>query len=439
MPKKQNNKNTKRSKKSRAANGAAAAAMSVGKAIAKSLLVAAGTKVGGALGGPVGAALGGTAAAKFSRIVGSGDYVAGDMPRTNSLFKNEPSSSASFAENVKTVRVRRREFVKNVFARPGGFHVDSVVAQPGLTEPFPYLSNLARCYTKYRFNGLVYEFVSNVSPYSTTSAMGSMVLAFDPNQGNDHPTNKVAMENLMGSVSARPDRNVVFGVECARAEQPFQYYFIRAGDTLNTATVAEDYGRFYIAQSSLPSTSYPEGSLLGELWVTYDVELLDPRLPYLESGVYSQTGLTGSVQFSNLTQLVNDNVNSSGILYDVGQDPGTGAIVLTNVPDGSIVVMEIVITSTQIVTLAYTKVGVVDYPIYTTYQSGLDITYSATRSSSTSGTSIMCYAFQVKGDHLGHDAPQIGLDFTGGVAAPVYLTLNMYTLGQGQSFRSNGS
>lgn len=431
--------NAKKSK-STSNQSAGKIAADVGRAIAKSLIVSAGTKAGGAVGGPVGAMLGGTIASKLSRIIGAGDYVTGDRPVSNSLFKSTSSTSAAFGEASRSMRFRRREFIKNVSAVPDTFSVDVVVVQPGLTEPFPYLSNLARCFTKYKLHGLVYEFVSNVSPYSTTAAMGSLVMAFDPNQGNATPSNKVAMENLFGSASARPDRNMVYGVECKSSDQPFQQYFVRSGDTPWQTDAVEDFGRFFLAQSQLPSSSYPDGSLLGELWVTYDIELIEPRLPTLESGTFAFCGIgAAGLYVASFSDLSSPRYNKNGLLFDtylIGND-----VVLHNVPIGSVCVMVLTINSTSAYVPTFTGDGVVDYPYFSTTQTGTTVTYASTYiTTGYQSRNCAMFAFTVTGNASMSVSPRIDVNFgaSGAVPGQQEVSLYIYTLGQSQPFRSDG-
>lgn len=97
------------------------------------------------------------------------------------------------------------------------------------------------------------------------------------------------MENLSGVVSCKPSNSIVFGLECKQSSQPFLEWFVRTGATTYTATSVEDFARVYIALAGLTEDNYPAGSVLGEIWVTYDVELSAPRLPYLLGGYLNDT------------------------------------------------------------------------------------------------------------------------------------------------------
>lgn len=351
MPKVTNN----RSKKNRKAQSKANKKLSwdltrgaSGTSMARSIGQAIGAALGSKVGQPhIGAKLGGTAAAKLSRLIGHGDYEMSDPVVANSLVKGHVPASANFSrDNMGRIRLRKREFIKNVRCSGDDFSIDSIICQPGLTEPFPYLSNIARNFTKYEPHGIVYEFVSLVSPYSSVAQMGSIVMAFNTNQGDASYTNKAAMENTGGAISFRPDKNCVFGVECAEKLRPYKQYFVRSGSTDQTNT-SEDFGRMYIAQSGLPST-YAKGDVLGELWVTYDIEFDVPRMPTDEAGYFNVAGSINAVLVPTSTSA---NSQASGLCYSMWTEVTSGGdslIRFWNVPTGSILVVTASFTDTSL-------------------------------------------------------------------------------------------
>jgi ribosomal protein S6E (S10) len=283
-------KNKKKTKKSRTSKETQELARGIGRAV--------GMAIGSQVGHPVaGSALGGTLAAKLSRVVGRGDYEINPTPAKNSIV-GKASNHPSFGPRADKVRITKREFVRNVIVGDEAWEVNTLVVQPGMYNSFPGLANTARNYKKYKFNGLMYEFVSNTSGYAANPAMGTIILAYVPNADDPPFTNKIAMENTANSISARPDKNIVFGVECDPSLTPYNQYFVRTSDTTLTDNTIEDFGAVSIGLSGIiPSAGgYIEGSVLGELWVTYDIEFDVPALPTLGVGFLSLTAsdVTGS-------------------------------------------------------------------------------------------------------------------------------------------------
>lgn len=240
---------------------------------------------GGAGYGPVGARagklLGGALAKKLAKMVGSGDYYINEPPLANSLLPGSRIRvDAVFAEH-DCHRVTFREYVTDIRSNgTSDFDLRTVVIQPGLAASFPYLSNIATAYETYRFSGLVYEFVSMVSPYAS-SAMGSIMMTSTYNSTSYPPSTRASMENLNGCIAHRPDRSSMYGVECESSLQ--NEWFVRLGDT-RTPNNLEDCGKLYVASAGMDPAQYPSGTVLGELWVSYDVLLFKHRIPLLIPG-----------------------------------------------------------------------------------------------------------------------------------------------------------
>jgi len=275
------------------------------KNVAKTAVRTALTEGGGALGSVVasrlgmnasaGGGVGRTLGAKLSRIIGSGDYVIGNEVAVNALINGSRTGdvNASFASTNDVVRVRHREYIQDVVSGSvaGAFTNLGLAVNPGLAGLFPYLASIAQNFEEYKFNGLVFEFVSTTSPYNSSSAMGSVIMAMEYNPLAPPFTNKQSMENSDFAVSTRFDKNMMYGVECKQFTQ--NAYLVR----YQTATplTAYDTGLFQVAVQ--PASTFPTNSVLGELWVSYDVTLSRPRISParygFSHGMFTGTGSTG--------------------------------------------------------------------------------------------------------------------------------------------------
>jgi len=263
---------------------------------------------------------------------GHGDYMTNfEDVRTNALIKGPVVAKESFGTRVPH-RVRNREFVKNITSvGGGGFSVDRILIQPGLAEPFPLLSALASCFTRFKVNGIIYEFVPLVSDYTTTGQMGAIIMCYDLNVGSPQPGNKTAAENLAGAVSSKPSHGIMMGVECEH--QNYNGYLIRVADTNFVQGTVEDYAQAFICQSGLNSTAYPAGTVVGELWVTYDISFYDMRLPYLTQGFWNSGGSLSNTSAAANPFPTSAGINRTGIFTNVSVSGTT--ISLRDVPIGS--------------------------------------------------------------------------------------------------------
>lgn len=115
-------------------------------------------------------------------------------------------------------------------------------------------------------------------------ALGTVIMATDYNANNPPFSSKREMENYQHAVSGPPTKSMMHAVEVG-SQVPINPYFIRLGEPTekNYDLRFYDYGKFSIATSNnrvqtLPDgTPLPQQGSIGELWVTYEVELYKPK------------------------------------------------------------------------------------------------------------------------------------------------------------------
>jgi hypothetical protein len=271
------------------------------KAIApqlKSMVKAGLHHAGGALGSYAGNKFGNSStgkkvgqnlAARISRLIGSGDYTTNSVA-ANSLMKGGSTTNAlaSFGSTSGGVRIQHREYISDVYA--GAINsfaiIETLPVNPGLSSTFQYLAQIAQNFEEYIFHGLVFEFVSTTSPYLSGGAMGSIVMSMEYDSALAAFTSKPQMENSDFAISARPDTSILYGIECK--DQPLNGRYVRGSGTLTNQPVnLTDIGTMYIGNQN---TTITAGTSLGELWVTYDVELRKPHIAPARWGFYTNTG-----------------------------------------------------------------------------------------------------------------------------------------------------
>lgn len=239
-----------------------------------------GTMAGGQFGVPLsGGRLGSALGARISKLIGSGDYASTGLTAHNTLIRNSVPASISFGD--RTIRITHREYVCDVLAGASApaFNSRQFVVNANYTTTFPYLSGIATQFEKYRFQGLVFEFVSTTTPYALAGAsVGTVVMACQFNTASPDFQTKTQMENVENAISVRMDQNALYGVECKDQVQNW-YYTRHIGTNANASSNVSniyDLCDFSIATVGGGAT---ENAQVGELWVTYDVELTGPRLP----------------------------------------------------------------------------------------------------------------------------------------------------------------
>lgn len=202
-------------------------------------------------------------------LLGAGDY---RVDGTSGLISGQVPTMHN---ESMSIRFSHREYLTDISSSTL-FNISSWEINPGLASTFPFLSSLADSFEKYRFHGLAfyYKSTSAVALNSTNTALGTVCMATNYDITDPIFSTKQQMESTWMATSGPPASSQLHGVECAKKMESIQYHYVRSGDLHEGADKAfYDIGRFNIATIGQQATSN-----IGELWVTYDVELIFPRL-----------------------------------------------------------------------------------------------------------------------------------------------------------------
>lgn len=229
-----------------------------------------------------------------SLISGFGDY----KIKSNTSM-GIGSAVPMFRNNNGRFLFTKREFLKDILGTVD-FTLHQFRLNPGLNETFPWLAQIAKAFEQWTLHGMVFEFVStsssNVLSATASIGLGTVVQAtqYDP---KDRPfISKFEMENYVGANSARPNKNQIHGVECLRGTSPINVLLTRDEEVVTASDLSfYDFGIFNLATVGFPS----DGGVIGELWVSYDIELLKPKISNFLIGdaradFFSLVGATGA-------------------------------------------------------------------------------------------------------------------------------------------------
>ncbi|QMW68715.1 capsid protein [Crucivirus-212] len=215
----------------------------------------------------------------IGKLIGSGDY-ASNQVKANTLMniaQQVPEMHSNKASN--TARICHREYLGDVYTHPttpGAFNLQSYQLNPGIKSSFPWLANIANTsYQKWRPLGIVYEFrsMSADALNSTNTALGSVIMACNYSSVDPLFTTKQQMENSQWGMSSKPSQSMLFGIECAKNQTPLGEMYVNNGSENTIADPRFDnLGVFQIATAG----GQKENVNLGELWVSYDIELIAP-------------------------------------------------------------------------------------------------------------------------------------------------------------------
>lgn len=222
------------------------------------------------LGAYVGTGLGGM----ISRWLGQGAY----RVTSNSIVSNYQSGTASIPSMHKSnqsITVRHREFVTTVKGSTEFTVQRFFQLQPADRNTFPWLSGIAPHFQQYRVKGMVYHYVptSGYAVSGTNPAIGSVMMQTSYRVNDSPPASKVEMLNEYWACESSPADAFCHPIECAPKENPFNIHYTRTVPVpANDSPLLYDMGVTYVATSGMPAT----GNVVGDLWVTYEIEFSKP-------------------------------------------------------------------------------------------------------------------------------------------------------------------
>lgn len=169
--------------------------------------------------------------------------------------------------NGETV-IRHREYVGTV-NNSTTFSATPYALNPGLSNVFPWLTNIAANYDKYRFKSLRFDYV----PAVATSTGGRITLAFNYNAGDNTPTSK----QQLFSIAPNAEQAVWAELSLPIPVIPETLYtreYLVPGSDIKTF----DMGQLIVA-TDLGSNS----NTIGELYVEYECILMKPHPQFVST------------------------------------------------------------------------------------------------------------------------------------------------------------
>lgn len=236
---------------------------------------------GGAIGGlfgqaGAGSSVGSSLGAAVSKWLGTGDYTVKQNSIVQATLKG--SNSIPMMHNVgQSVTIRHKEFLCSIKGSKNFTLQRFFLLQPGDTNTFPWLSGVANRFQQYRIKGMVFHYVptSGYAVQGDDPSLGAVMIQTSYRANDSDPTSKVEMMNEYWASENIPSDSFCHPIECAPQENPFQIHYVR---TLPVPTgdspLLYDIGKTYVATQGMPG----DGKVVGDLWVTYEIELLKPQI-----------------------------------------------------------------------------------------------------------------------------------------------------------------
>jgi len=164
------------------------------------------------------------------------------------------------------VRIRHREFVADVNGTATGlFTVLAYPVNPGIAMTFPWLSTLASRFEKYRFNSLVFNYVSSCAVIT----VGTVLAAYDTDAADNQPLSKPEIMTYQNA--ARSPCWGAFTSHLPKVGEGHRY-IRRNAQPVGTDIKTYDVANFFVGTSGTTAAGQ-----VGELYVEYDVVLEVPH------------------------------------------------------------------------------------------------------------------------------------------------------------------
>lgn len=219
------------------------------------------------------------------RMLGQGLYKGRGAYATNHIVTDSGATASAivprFSQNdVTAITLSNREYVRDVYAPTAGtvFQLQSWNINPGLRDAFPWLSQIAINFEEYEIIQLIYTFKSTVADFASASGqVGQIVMATQYNPNSDAFADKEEMMLYDGGMSCKTTESLIHGIECDPTKNAgSKGKYIRAGSLPPNEDVKNyDHGKTSLAAINCPTTY--AGQQLGELWVSYTVQLRKPK------------------------------------------------------------------------------------------------------------------------------------------------------------------
>lgn len=222
-------------------------------------------------------------------LMGMGDYdedvlASADIPKSNSFLASATNGKVGsevpyMHEDGAKTRIVHREYLGDLYSTTQAFKTIDFSINPGMNETFPWASPIANQFTKYRFLGATVEFVSEGSEYSNAAGLGYVAIATRYDSLAPAYQDKRSMLNSQFADACKPSKSFTHWIECKQDIIGESSRYVRSGEAPTESDLRMyDLGQFTVAVGG----NTVDNSIIGEIWVSYDVELTLPKAGSLD-------------------------------------------------------------------------------------------------------------------------------------------------------------
>lgn len=218
------------------------------------------------------------------------------------LGETTVSRGARVSSQRNSTRVKHKELVFASIPGSTGFALQTFVhINPGIPASFPWLAGIAKNWEQYVVHRLEYSWV----PIAPTSTQGDVILSPNYDASDPPPTTETQAVNCQGTITFpcwAPNR-LVLDPKALMALGPRRY--------VRQSAVAGDIKTFDVANVAICSNNETGTSVIGKVFVEYDIEFFIPQndpsgaTQPLYTSVFVNSGVTTITNGINTTLLWN--------------------------------------------------------------------------------------------------------------------------------------
>lgn len=194
-------------------------------------------------------------------------------------------------------RIKRREFIGNIANVNTGFLLSKRLrVNPGSQNTFPWLSQVASGFERFRFKTLKFMFIHRVAATSS----GVLLMVPDYDSADTVPQTEAQATSYAGATEFVIWNDFTMTLPGKDLNRSYTSHYIMEDSRFDSTE--QDSKTIDPAQVFLFTDVDFSGTSLGKLWVEYDVELMNPQTPILPP---SLGGGSMSMSLNNVSNSVN--------------------------------------------------------------------------------------------------------------------------------------
>jgi len=202
------------------------------------------------------------------------------MSRGMAYGQSFNTGAAAMGVDSGIVCLKHREFL-GVINSSTAFETNVYEINPGLDRTFPWASGIARQFQQYSIKAMVVEYISTSATSlvsGTNTALGQIAIGTQYDSVVPEFRNLNDMLNSQWATSTKISSDLLHPIECQKSQTTALPLYIRSGAAPGDIRLY-DIGRFTVATYGAQASNQ-----VGQLWVSYEIELMKPISTSLDGG-----------------------------------------------------------------------------------------------------------------------------------------------------------